>query len=62
MSPRPASVYRCQECGFASPKPGTCPDCLRGTGAYVQLVEERVESTPAPVSYTHLTLPTIYSV
>jgi DNA repair protein RadA/Sms len=47
VSPRPASVYRCQECGFASPKPGTCPDCLRGTGAYVQLVEERVESTPA---------------
>ena len=47
MSPRPASVYRCQECGFASPKPGTCPDCLRSTGAYVQLVEERVESTPA---------------
>ena len=47
MSPRPTSVYRCQECGFASPKPGTCPDCLRGTGAYVQLVEERVESTPA---------------
>ena len=47
MSPRPASVYRCQECGFASPKPGTCPDCLRSTGAFVQLVEERVESTPA---------------
>jgi DNA repair protein RadA/Sms len=47
VSPRPASVYRCQECGFASPKPGTCPDCLRSTGAFVQLVEERVESTPA---------------
>jgi DNA repair protein RadA/Sms len=46
VSPRSTSVYRCQECGFASPKPGTCPDCLRGTGAYVQLVEERAE-TPA---------------
>jgi len=41
VSPRATSVYRCQECGFASPKPGTCPDCLRGGGAYVQLVEER---------------------
>ena len=44
MSPRATSVYRCQECGFASPKPGTCPDCLRGAGAYVQLVEERAEA------------------
>jgi len=41
---RGASVYRCQQCGFASPKPGTCPDCVR-TGDYVALVEER----PAPV-------------
>jgi DNA repair protein RadA/Sms len=41
MSPRATSTYRCQECGFASPKPGTCPDCLRAGGAYVQLVEER---------------------
>ena len=44
MSPRASSVYRCQECGFASPKPGTCPDCLRASGAYVQLVEERAEA------------------
>ena len=44
MSPRATSAYRCQECGFASPKPGTCPDCLRGAGAYVQLVEERAEA------------------
>jgi DNA repair protein RadA/Sms len=43
VSPRASSVYRCQECGFASPKPGTCPDCLRAGGAYVQLVEERAE-------------------
>jgi len=43
VSPRATSVYRCQECGFASPKPGTCPDCLRASGAYVQLVEERAE-------------------
>ena len=44
MSPRATSVYRCQECGFASPKPGTCPDGRRGAGAYVQLVEERAEA------------------
>jgi DNA repair protein RadA/Sms len=44
VSPRATSVYRCQECGFASPKPGTCPDCLRASGAYVQLVEERAEA------------------
>jgi len=43
VSPRATSVYRCEECGFASPKPGTCPDCLRASGAYVQLVEERAE-------------------
>jgi len=44
VSPRASSVYRCQECGFASPKPGTFPDCLRAGGAYVQLVEERAEA------------------
>src|SRR5262245_25450941 len=44
MATRNASVYRCQECGFASPKPGTCPDCRRAGGTWVQLVEER----PAP--------------
>jgi DNA repair protein RadA/Sms len=43
VSPRPSSVYRCQECGFASPKPGTCPDCAR-TGSWVALVEERSEA------------------
>jgi len=37
---RERSVYRCQECGFAASKPGTCPDCAR-TGSYVSLVEER---------------------
>src|SRR5262245_65638985 len=37
---RDRSVYRCQECGHASPKPGTCPDCAR-LGNYVALVEER---------------------
>jgi DNA repair protein RadA/Sms len=41
MATRDASVYRCQECGFASPKPGTCPDCRRAGGSWVQLVEER---------------------
>jgi len=44
--PRPTSVYRCQQCGFASPKPGTCPDCKRTTGELVPLVEER--AAPAP--------------
>ena len=37
---REGSVYRCQECGFAAPKPGSCPDCAR-QGSYLQLVEER---------------------
>ena len=40
---RERPVYRCQACGFAAPKAGTCPDCAR-TGTYVALVEER----PAP--------------
>jgi DNA repair protein RadA/Sms len=37
---RERATYRCQECGLAAPKPGTCPDCAR-SGTYVQLVEER---------------------
>jgi DNA repair protein RadA/Sms len=37
---RDRSTYRCQECGFAAAKPGTCPDCAR-VGRFVQLVEER---------------------
>src|SRR5436190_14730420 len=41
MTARDASVYRCQQCGYASPKAGTCPDCLRAGGGWVQLVEER---------------------
>jgi DNA repair protein RadA/Sms len=48
VSPRATSIYRCQECGFASPKGGTCPDCLRAGGAYVQLVEERAEASARP--------------
>jgi DNA repair protein RadA/Sms len=44
--PRPTSVYRCQQCGFASPKPGTCPDCKRATGELVPLVEERAAAAP----------------
>jgi DNA repair protein RadA/Sms len=43
VTPRASSVYRCQECGFASPKPGSCPDCAR-TGSWVALVEERAEA------------------
>ncbi|MGH7323033.1 MAG: hypothetical protein ACREJ9_00115, partial [Candidatus Rokuibacteriota bacterium] len=38
---RERSVWRCQQCGFASPKPGTCPDCKRSGGELVILVEER---------------------
>jgi DNA repair protein RadA/Sms len=37
---REPGVYRCQQCGFASSKPGTCPDCAR-TGRFIPLVEER---------------------
>src|SRR5215467_3743569 len=37
---RERSSYRCQACGFASPKAGTCPDCAR-LGNFVALVEER---------------------
>jgi DNA repair protein RadA/Sms len=48
MAPRDANVYRCQECGFASPKPGTCPDCRRASGAWVQLVEERPATPRTP--------------
>lgn len=58
---KPRSVWRCQQCGFASPKPGTCPDCKRATGHLVVLVEEpglvsagrrppRVSSRPQPLS------------
>jgi DNA repair protein RadA/Sms len=46
MSPRERSIYRCQQCGFATPKPGTCPDCKRATGELIALVEER--SAPSP--------------
>ena len=38
---RDRSVYRCQQCGFASSKPGTCPDCKRATGELIALIEER---------------------
>ncbi len=37
---RERTVYRCQTCGFATGKPGTCPDCMRA-GSVVPLVEER---------------------
>ena len=42
---RERSTYRCQACGFAAPKAGTCPDCAR-LGTFVALVEERA----APVA------------
>jgi DNA repair protein RadA/Sms len=47
---RDRSVYRCQECGLAAVKPGTCPDCAR-LGSYVQLVEER--AAPARAGGRH---------
>jgi DNA repair protein RadA/Sms len=55
MTARDASVYRCQECGFASPKPGTCPDCRRAGGAWNQLVEER----PSTARTTRATAATV---
>jgi DNA repair protein RadA/Sms len=42
------TTYRCQQCGFASPKFGTCPDCKRTTGELVQLVEEREQPARGP--------------
>jgi DNA repair protein RadA/Sms len=42
------SVWRCQQCGFASPKPGTCPDCKRATGELMALVEERAAVASGP--------------
>jgi DNA repair protein RadA/Sms len=44
---KPRSVWRCQQCGFASPKPGTCPDCKRATGELAVLVEERAAAPAA---------------
>jgi DNA repair protein RadA/Sms len=44
---RERAVYRCQTCGFAGPKPGTCPDCARG-GEYLALVEERPQPARSP--------------
>ncbi len=44
---RDRNIWRCQQCGFASPKPGTCPDCKRAAGELVALVEERVAPPPA---------------
>ena len=41
---RERTTYRCQACGFAAPKAGTCPDCAR-LGNFVSLVEER--ATPS---------------
>jgi DNA repair protein RadA/Sms len=43
-----STAWRCQDCGFASPKPGTCPDCKRATGALTPLVEERPATDRAP--------------
>ncbi len=37
---RGGAVYRCQECGYAAPKWGMCPDCRR-EGKFIELVEER---------------------
>jgi DNA repair protein RadA/Sms len=58
---RAGAVYRCQECGFASPKWGICPDCRR-EGKYVELVEERQAAprgrrgAPAPAGSAPLPL------
>jgi DNA repair protein RadA/Sms len=48
--PRLRTVYRCQECGTASPKwVGRCPGC----GEWSSLVEEVEEARPAPPSAGH---------
>ncbi|HYB41169.1 MAG TPA: DNA repair protein RadA [Candidatus Methylomirabilis sp.] len=49
---RERAVYRCQECGLAAPKPGTCPDCAR-VGTYIQLVEERIGFARAAARPAH---------
>lgn len=49
---RDAAIFRCQECGFASPKAGTCPDCAR-QGIYLQLVEERRSTVGGRRAPTH---------
>jgi DNA repair protein RadA/Sms len=41
---RDRTNFRCQQCGFVTSKPGTCPDCKRTTGELVSLVEERLAS------------------
>jgi DNA repair protein RadA/Sms len=43
---RERSTYRCQACGFAAPKAGTCPDCAR-LGNFVAWVEERAAPSRA---------------
>jgi DNA repair protein RadA/Sms len=48
VSVRDRAIYRCQQCGFASPKPGTCPDCKRATGELIALVEERPVASRGP--------------
>jgi DNA repair protein RadA/Sms len=48
VSARDRAVYRCQQCGFASPKAGTCPDCKRATGELIALVEERPVASRGP--------------
>src|SRR5438094_623689 len=44
MTTRDASAYRCQECGFSSPKPGTCPDCRRAGNTWAQLVDVKARA------------------
>ena len=65
------TIFACQSCGYQTPKwMGKCPEC----GAWESIVEEEdsfvqvgsrfssSRSKPIPVSYTHLTLPTILRV
>jgi DNA repair protein RadA/Sms len=56
-TPRATSVHRCQQCGFASSKPGTCPDCKRATGELVPLVEERAAPSGRRAAVTAGTRP-----
>ena len=63
--PKNTTQFVCAECGYVSAKwLGRCPEC----GKYNTLAEEPVapavsaKKPSAPVSYTHLTLPTILRV
>ena len=60
----PAATCDDDSCVFPCPDPGTCDDgdCANGIETWDGTDCMCVSGTPPAVSYTHLTLPTIYSV